>query len=124
MTDVTERANISVDLWESGRLGREAEFAKRADEKEEAALDNALGLQMISIRLPRKLIDQLKLIASVNGVGYQPLIRDVLGRFARNELAELLRQRLEMEKLEKKVREASSRHAETPPARPRAKKAA
>ena len=124
MNDVTEKRNVSVDLWESGKLGREAEFVKRADEKEEAALDNALGLQMISIRLPRKLIEQLKLIASVNGVGYQPLIRDILGRFARNELAELLRQRLEMEKLEKKVREASSRHPETPPARPRTRKAA
>ncbi len=38
------------------------------------------------------LIKTLKLIASVHGIGYQPLMRDVLGRFARAEMSDLLRQ--------------------------------
>jgi hypothetical protein len=49
-------------------------------------LDVALGLQMISIRLPGNLLDQLKFIARHRGVAYQPLIREVLARWARAEL--------------------------------------
>lgn len=51
----------------------------------EAEVDEALGLQLISIRLPRRLIEDLKLIAKHEGLGYQPLVRRVLVRFAQGE---------------------------------------
>ncbi len=65
-----------------------------------ALVDKALGLQMISIRLPVRLIEQLKVIAMHRGIGYQPLMRDVLGRFARGELIQVLRLQTEIAKLE------------------------
>ena len=110
MTTRAEKRKASVDLWETRQRGNDLAHAKRADKSEEVELDKALDLQMISIRLPKKLIEQLKLIASVNGIGYQPLIRDVVSRFARSEMAEIVRQRLEMERLERESqRRAPSR---------------
>ena len=49
-------------------------------------IDNALGLQLISIRLQHDLINKLKMIAERHQVGYQPLIRDLLNRFATSEI--------------------------------------
>ncbi|TWG93563.1 hypothetical protein L599_001200000230 [Luteimonas sp. J16] len=44
-----------------------------------------MGLQMISIRLPKALIDDLKYFAEREGLGYQPLIRRILVRWASHE---------------------------------------
>ena len=99
MANARKRTRRS-DAWDSRKLGQEEEFARRAGAAHETALDEALGLQMISIRLPRQLIDRLKLIAKHNGVGYQPLMRDVLSRFANGELIQVLRQQTEIAELE------------------------
>ncbi|WP_310625882.1 hypothetical protein [Limnohabitans sp.] len=61
-----------------------------ADIAHDMALDEALGLQSISIRLPKQLIDQYKLIAHFHGVGYQPLMRDILARFVPGALQEIM----------------------------------
>ena len=47
----------SDEAWDSGQLGREAELAKRieSDEVSELEFDESLGLQLISIRLPKSL---------------------------------------------------------------------
>ena len=37
-------------------------------------------MQAISIRMSKQLIDAYKLIAAHHGVGYQPLMRDILQR--------------------------------------------
>lgn len=64
------------------------------DEEIEAAsielsvqIDDALDLKMISIRLEKQLLEEFKLIADYYGMGYQPLMRDVLGKWARTELS-------------------------------------
>lgn len=57
-------------------------------------LDDALGLQPISIRLQRDLLDNLKALAQLNGIGYQPLIRQVLTRWVDCEMKQILRERL------------------------------
>ncbi len=80
----------TIEAWEEGILGRDEKYVAVADASHEAALDEALGLQAISIRLPRQLIEQYKLIAHFHGVGYQPLMRDVLARFVPNALKEIL----------------------------------
>ncbi|GAD20922.1 hypothetical protein [Acidovorax sp. MR-S7] len=58
-----------------------------------AALDDALELQPISIRLQKDLLENLKALAKLNGLGYQPLIRQVLTRWVDCELKSMLRER-------------------------------
>jgi hypothetical protein len=57
-------------------------------------LDEALDLQPISIRLQRDLIENLKALARLNGLGYQPLIRQVLTRWVDCELKSMLQSKL------------------------------
>ncbi|HET7268314.1 MAG TPA: hypothetical protein VFJ15_09405 [Oleiagrimonas sp.] len=52
--------------------------------------DEALELQMISIRLQKALIEDLKAIAKYHRIGYQPMVRDLLNRFVRSEKRTLL----------------------------------
>ena len=79
-------------------------------QEEAKAIDEDLGLQMISIRLQRSLLGKLKLIAEFRGVGYQPLIRDLLNRFARSEiqaiLSEIKEKESEMQRLVAEARES------------------
>jgi len=72
------------DRWDNGELGRDEQFVSVANNTpdQQAALDEALDLQMISIRLPKAMIEDFKFIAEVNGLKYQTLIRQVLARFA------------------------------------------
>ena len=83
--DNTAKIKGTVEAWESGTLGRDAEHAKRASKELEQQVDEALGLQAISIRLSKELIDDFKFIAKMHNVGYQPLMRDALKRFAEAE---------------------------------------
>jgi len=76
-----DKLTAGGEAWESGKFGRDEQFVQKAEPKQEPTLDDALGLQLISIRLEKQLIEELKFIAKANGVGYQPLMRDVLHRF-------------------------------------------
>lgn len=71
--------------WESGELGASVKHAKPVSREHTAAVDESLGLQMISIRLQKSLIDDLKYLADREGLGYQPLMRRVLVRYAAHE---------------------------------------
>lgn len=81
-----EAVPMPEEPWESGALGRSEEHVIRAPAELKEQIDEAIGMQMISIRLQRELIAELKAIADYRGIGYQPLIRDVLRRFTRSEL--------------------------------------
>jgi predicted DNA binding CopG/RHH family protein len=98
----TVETNTSADPWDTGELGRSEEFVKRAPAELQEEIDTALALQMISVRLKKETIKDMKAIAEYRGVGYQPLIRDVLAQFVRAELALILREMQE----QKKAREA------------------
>lgn len=83
------------DLWDNGKLGTDANFAEPlavAEAVSEAAIDTTLELQPISIRLQKSLIEDFKLIAQLSGLGYQPLMRQVLTRFADSEKKRILRE--------------------------------
>jgi len=67
-----------------------------------AEIEAAFELQMISIRLQKALISELKFIADYRGIGYQPLMRDVLRRFTRAEMIQIANELQE----QKKAREA------------------
>lgn len=95
--------------WESGQLGRDEAHVRVADPVEETALDGALGLQLISIRLQGALIKDMKLIAEYHGIGYQPLMRDVLNRFARTELHTIAENMAKTEAARKAVTERPKR---------------
>lgn len=71
----------SIESWESGALGGDAEFAVPAPDIDQALLDEAVGIKPISIRLDAKMIDELKLFSEMHGMKYQPLIRVILGRW-------------------------------------------
>ncbi len=84
-----------VRAWETGELGRDADSVAVADPESSRTIDDLMALQMISIRLEKSLLNDLKEIAHYHGIGYQPMIRDLLHRFVRHELKTILSQRLE-----------------------------
>lgn len=99
-TAKTNKIKGTASNWESGKLGLDEDYATVATPEEQAALERAIDLKPISIRMPTELIKKMKIIAGYHGVGYQPLIRDVLGRFARAEMINILHQISEQKNLE------------------------
>lgn len=80
-----------TDAWESGRLGASKEHAVARSRLQEQAVDDALDLQLISIRLPKAMIEDLKFLAAREGLGYQPLIRRVMKRYVQGEFKAIVR---------------------------------
>lgn len=80
------------ELWEDGTLGRDENHVRVSNQDNERQLHDTLCLQAISIRLQKSLIEDLKNIAALNGIGYQPLIRQILTRFADSEKKRILRE--------------------------------
>ena len=103
------KLRVEESPWEYGELGRDEAHVRVADAAEEAALDEALCMQLISVRLQAGLIKDLKLIAGYHGIGYQPLLRDVLNRFARAELRTIAENHTKTEAARAKVTAAGKR---------------
>ncbi|WP_052314994.1 hypothetical protein [Thiocystis violascens] len=82
----------SDEAWDRRELGADSNFVVVADDTDDDAIDAALDLQPISIRLQKSLIEDFKMIAQLNDIGYQPLMRQVLARFADSEKKRILRQ--------------------------------
>ncbi len=87
----------TVEAWESRTLGADAEFARRAPADLDAKIDASLNLHAISIRLPKDVIETYKLLAKMHGIGYQPLMRDAICRFAEAELKQVLINQLDQQ---------------------------
>jgi hypothetical protein len=96
----SNRLAAGIDPWVTGKLGRDEAFVAKASPEKERSLDEALGLQMISIRLQKQLIEDLKFISTAHGIGYQPLIRDILSRFVVHEKKQIIREAMERRELE------------------------
>ncbi|MCG9026738.1 BrnA antitoxin family protein [Laribacter hongkongensis] len=77
------------EAWDKRDLGADRDHAIPASPEVSTQIDDALELQAISIRLPKSLIEDLKALAHLNGTRYQPLIREVLIRFAECEKKDL-----------------------------------
>ncbi|MBV8801767.1 MAG: hypothetical protein JO131_02145 [Gammaproteobacteria bacterium] len=75
----------SPESWDNRRLGASEEFVRKSSPEREKTIDDNLGLQTISIRLQKALINDLKTLADSDGIGYQPYIRQVLTRHVRRE---------------------------------------
>ena len=89
MTNKTQIEDTE-EAWNRGALGRDEAFAELDLELHPLAIDDAADLKMISIRLEKSLIEDFKMIASLSGLGYQPLMRQALKRFAESEKKQLL----------------------------------
>ncbi|GLR63592.1 CopG family antitoxin [Marinospirillum insulare] len=81
----------TVEAWEKGLLGRDEDFVQKVNIESEV-IDDALALQAISIRLQKGLLEDLKNIAQIRGLGYQPLMKQVLKRFVDAEKKLLLKE--------------------------------
>lgn len=91
--DLLKRVEATADDWgPNGPLGNDLAHAKHADESRN--VDEVLGLHPISIRFPKELVRDLKAIAQLNGMGYQPLIREICKRFVDAEKRAILRDRV------------------------------
>ena len=88
----------TIEAWDERALGATEAHVGVADESHEALLEETLDLKAISIRLPKDMVRNYKLIAGFHGVGYQPLMRDVLHRFVKDGLKEILEAQLKAEK--------------------------
>lgn len=95
--------------WESGEYGRSDEHVQVAPEEESIQLDSDLAMKLVSIRLPIPLIEALKVIAEYHGIAYQPMVRDLLMRFARSEFQQIAAE------MDSKMREAQSVDESSPP---------
>jgi predicted DNA binding CopG/RHH family protein len=71
------------EAWDNRELGASENHVRKAAPDREKALDEQLGLQTISIRLQKSLIDNLKKLAKEDGIGYQPYVRQLLMRHVR-----------------------------------------
>lgn len=92
---MTKKIDNTVENWENGTLGNDEQFAKIAEDITSKEVDDMLALQLISIRLQKSLINDLKSLAKRNGLGgYQPLIRRVLERFVEAEMKMIAREEL------------------------------
>ena len=108
----TDKLTAKGDPWDTGELGRDEQHVKRAALEKESEVDQALGLQLISIRLQKRMIEELKFIAKAHGVGYQPLVRDILDRFIVHEVKKIVREvqaRREQEESDRIAAEAQCR---------------
>lgn len=80
-------------------LDRDKSKTVRLSEEESNEIMDAicasLDLQAISIRLPKSLIEDFKIIAGHRNIGYQPLMRQILQKFASSELRLITRELLE-----------------------------
>lgn len=123
---MTKKASIegTAEAWETGALGRSDAHARKTSKEVAQQIDDALGLQAISIRLPKSTIEAYKNLAKLHGVGYQPLMRDAICRWADAELKMMLIGAVEAQAAKKAPRKAvgekAVEHDEAPPPMKRA----
>lgn len=91
---MTKKITSTPEAWEDRLLGADEQYAMAVPAEQDAQLDEALALRMISIRLPESLIEDFKNIAIIRcgAMGYQTLMRQVLKRFATGELKMIARE--------------------------------
>lgn len=103
MPTISKKETIknSPENWEDGSLGQDKKFTNVVDSTIAEQIDDALGLQMISIRLEKDLINSFKLLGTKYSMGYQPLMREALKRFVDGEFKLIASETLEKQKSEK-----------------------
>lgn len=91
-------------VWNDRTLGAEEEYAALAPKELQQEVDESLAMQMISIRLPKQIISLFKALAQIEGIGYQPMMREALTRFAESEARYVVLEKASEEKRQKEER--------------------
>lgn len=78
-----EKFDKDNELWEAKKLGASAEHAVPASDEDQQSVDDATGLQLLSFRIQKSVIEQLKQLARLEGIGYQPLMRKIICTYVR-----------------------------------------
>jgi len=86
----TDKILGTEEAWDTEALGNDDQYVRVASLETTEAIDEAICLQSISIRLEKRLVEEFKVIAEFHGVGYQPLMRDALNRFAQYEMKNII----------------------------------
>ncbi|HEY4083440.1 MAG TPA: hypothetical protein VGM81_22345 [Burkholderiaceae bacterium] len=109
--ELLDRVEATADDWgPNGSLGNDAAHARQVEESKNT--DKLLGLHPISIRFTSELVRDLKAIAQLNGMGYQPLIREICKRFVDAEKKAILRDQAVRRKKEIEQQHELARQAE------------
>ena len=78
------------EAWEERALGADENYVKAVDEAVENEIDEAAGTHLVSIRMQKAMIEDLKVIGALNGgLGYQTLMKQILQRFIDGEKKQL-----------------------------------
>jgi hypothetical protein len=85
------RFDADNELWETRKLGASPEHARVVSGKGDKALDESMGLQLLTFRIQKPIVDQLRQLAKLEGIGYQPLMRQVLVKYVRENQHRLQR---------------------------------
>jgi len=92
------KIDSTAENWESRALGADEASVRLDDENLEDLINESLSMKAISIRMEESLINDFKMIAKHHGMSYQPLMRQVLRRFADAETRRILREYIATEK--------------------------
>lgn len=96
----TEKILGTEEAWDSEQLGADEAHARPVSPEIAKQIEESLGMQLISIRLEKALIDSFKLLGEFHGIGYQPLMRDALNRFAAAEMKNIVSGLVQSQRLE------------------------
>ena len=110
------------DAWDEREVGADEQFVEVAPDIN-MELDTALDLHPISIRLQKSLVDNLKALAHLHGLGYQPLIRQILTRWVDSEVKQMVVKKVNANAAEAKAKPKDEVKHSAPP-QPRQKRAA
>lgn len=114
--------HASDEAWDERKLGADENFVSVVNEDMANTIDEAAGTQLISIRIQKSIIEDLKLIASLNKIGYQTLMKQVMQRFVECEKKQIFRE-LVSEKIVKDDQPPMSDSSHQPNKQPRRKAA-
>lgn len=105
--DEVKKIEADAELWESGKLGRSVKHARVVSEEQDKALMNALGLTLLSFKIEKSLARKLKGLAKLDGIGYEPLARQILTHYVRRNERRLDAKQASVQKMKKPDKQLS-----------------
>lgn len=84
--DKAKLDELSADheRWDNRELGASERHTRILSDEDEKFIDDGLGLQLVSIRLNKTLIEQLQGLSKLEDFGCEALIRQVLTKYAKD----------------------------------------
>jgi predicted DNA-binding protein len=80
----TGKIEGTVENWENGTLGCSAEHARVAPPGTDEMVDEILGIQMVSFRVSKKVVEEFDKASKLSGVIPKALMRKALEHYIEN----------------------------------------